>query len=347
MDFSYSTQRIFEIIGGSAEISGAYDGEITGISSLTEAVSGDLSFLSNSKYTSELEGCKASVVLLPRHYKGVPKDGQLFIRTDKPSFALALICRDIEGLVSPRAEPGIHPSAVVHPEAVVSPLATVGPLCVIAEGAKIGAAVLESQVTVGRYAKIEADAYLYPQVVISDFCEVYERCRISAGAVIGSDGYGYEFHEGAHQRVPQIGRVVLEADVDVGANSAIDCARFGATIIGQGTKIDNLVQIGHNVRTGKHCLLVSQVGISGSTELGDGVVLGGKAGLVGHIKVGSGTMLGGLSGLTHSVPPNSNLRGFPARPSLEHGRIIALQRKLPDLFKRFAQLEKTVESLRS
>lgn len=345
MAIAFSTQRILEIVGESAVCEGAYNGEIIGISSLKEATTGDLSFLGNSKYKADVAQTDASVLLLPNDYAGSPKVGQLFVRVEKPSFALAMICRDLEFRLFPKPEPGIHPSAVVHPKAEVSPLATIGPLCVVGDSAKIGASVLEAQVSVGRHASVHDDAYLFPQTVISDFCVVGQRCRISSGAVIGSDGYGYEVVDGAHERVPQIGKVVLEHDVDVGANTTIDCARFGSTVIGAGTKIDNQVQIAHNVRTGKHCLIVSQVGISGSTELGDGVVIGGQSGLGGHIKIGSGSMLGAVSCLMHSVPPNTKLRGIPALPMMEYGRIAVLQRKLPDLFKRFAQLEKTIDSL--
>ncbi len=347
MAFTYSTQRILQIVGESAECVGAYEGDIVGISSLKEASSGDLSFLGNPKYRAEVEPSQASVLLLPLDYEGTPKTGQLFIKLENPSFALALICRDIEGTLLPKPVPGIHPSAVVHPEAVVSPLASVGPLCVVGQGAKIGAAVLESHVSVGRYARIADDAYLFPRVVVADYCEIGQRNRIAAGAVIGSDGYGYEFHEGAHQRVPQIGKVILEDDVDVGANSSLDRARFGSTIIGAGTKIDNQVQIAHNVRVGKHCLIVAQVGISGSTVLGDGVIVAGQAGVAGHLEIGSGAMIAGGTAITASVEPQAKMRGFPALPMMQFNRISILQRKLPDLFKRFDQLEKTVESLGS
>ncbi|MDP4879441.1 MAG: UDP-3-O-(3-hydroxymyristoyl)glucosamine N-acyltransferase, partial [Opitutales bacterium] len=276
---------------------------------------------------------------------GAPKDGQLHIKLENPSFALALICRDMENTLQPKPEPGVHPSAVVDPTAVVSPLASIGPLCVIGKGAVIGAAVLEAQVSVGRYAKIADDAYLFPRVVVADYCEVGPRNRLQAGCIIGSDGYGYEYYEGAHQRVPQIGKVVTAEDVDIGANTTIDRARFGSTYIGAGTKIDNQVQIAHNVRIGQHCLIVAQVGISGSTTLGDGVVVAGQAGIAGHLQIGSGAMIAGGTAVTSSLEPKVKVRGYPAEPMMLFNRISILQRKLPELFKRFDQLEKTVESL--
>ncbi len=347
MSFAYTTERILEIIGASAVCAGAYDGAITGISSLKEAAAGDLSFLGNPKYRSDVEGSQASVLLLPMDFEGAPKAGQLHIKVDHPSFALALLCRDMENTLQPKPAPGIHPSAVVHPSAEVSPQASIGALCVIEEGAVVGAAVIGSHVAIGRFAKIGDESTLFPRVVVADYCEIGPRNRIQAGAIIGSDGYGYEFYEGAHQRVPQIGKVVTEADVDVGANSTLDRARFGSTIIGTGTKIDNQVQIAHNVRMGKHCLIVAQVGISGSTVLGDGVIVAGQAGIAGHLTIGSGAMIAGGTAVTSSLEPKAKVRGFPAEPMMLFNRISILQRKLPELFKRFDQLEKNVESLQS
>ncbi len=347
MSFAYTTERILEIVGGDATCAGAYAGEISGISSLKEAGEGDLSFLGNPKYRSDVEASQASVLLLPSDFDGAPRPGQLQIKVANPSFALALVCRDIEVSLLPKPAPGIHPSAVVEPGAVVSPLASIGAFCHIGAGATVGAAILESHVSIGRSARIGDEAHLFPHVVVADFCEIGPRNRLLAGCVIGSDGYGYEFHGGAHQRVPQIGNVVTGADVDVGANTTIDRARFGSTLIGDGTKIDNQVQIAHNVRIGRHCLIVAQVGISGSTRLGDGVIVGGQAGLAGHLSIGSGAMIAGGTAVTSSLDPQAKVRGYPAEPMMLFNRISVLQRKLPDLFKRFELLEKTVESLAS
>ncbi|MFT4901907.1 MAG: UDP-3-O-[3-hydroxymyristoyl] glucosamine N-acyltransferase [Lentimonas sp.] len=347
MSFIYTTERILEILGGDAECIGQFSGEVVGISSLKEAREGDLSFLGNLKYRADVAATQASVLLLPQDYAAAPVPGQLQIKVSNPSLALALICRDIEMSLLPSPQPGIHPSSVIEPGAVVSPLASIGAFCHVHEGAKIGAAILGSHVSIGRYAKIADGAYLFPRVVVADYCEIGLRNRIQAGAVIGSDGYGYEFYQGAHQRVPQVGNVVTAADVDIGANSTIDRARFGSTQIGAGTKIDNMVQIAHNVRIGQHCLIVAQVGISGSTRLGDGVIVGGQAGLAGHLEIGSGAMIAGGTAVTSSLAPKSKVRGYPAEPMMLFNRIAVLQRKLPELFKRFDQLEKKVESLDS
>lgn len=344
MAFVYSLQQILEMLPADVEPLGNYSGEISGISSLSSASSGDLSFLGNLKYRSQVSDSGASVILLPPDYEGDPRDDQLYIKVENPSFALARICREIERTLMPEPAPGIHPSAVVHPDAEVSDEASIGPLCVVGEGAVVEAAVLESHVCVGKSATVAAGSWLFPGVVVGDYCEIGPRNRLHAGCVIGSDGYGYEFVENQHQRVPQVGNVVTAADVDIGANSTIDRARFGSTFIGEGTKIDNQVQIAHNVQIGKHCLLVAQVGVSGSTEIGTGVVIGGQAGLAGHLKIGDGAMIAGGAAIVKSVPAGLKMRGSPAVEMALYNRIIVLQRKLPELFKRFDHLEKTIES---
>ena len=345
MAFVYTTQRILEIVGDDAECSGEFQGHIVGIASLSEAAEGDLSFLGNAKYRDTVAASQASVLLLPRDYAEAPKAGQLHIKVDSPSYALALLCRDMEKSLQPVPEPGVHPTAFVDEGAVISPSASIGPFCYIGKGAVVGAAVLESHVSIGKYAKVGDESYVYPHVVVGDYCEIGLRNRLQASCVIGSDGYGYEFRDGGHQRIPQIGNVVTESDVDVGSNTSIDRARFGSTTIGTGTKVDNQVQIAHNVRIGKHCLIIAQVGISGSTVLGDGVVLAGQAGVAGHLTIGSGAIVAGGTGVSRSLDPQEKVRGATAEPIMLYNRIAVLQRRLPDLFKRFDKLEKSVESL--
>lgn len=346
MSFTYSVERILEIVGSDSELAGKFTGEIVGIASLSTAVAGDLSFLGNMRYTNEVSDSNASVLLLPRNYEGTPREGQLHIRLENPSYALALLCRDIEKKLQPKVSPGVHPTAHVDKEAMISPTASVGPFCNIGAGSLIGdSVVLEAHVCIGRFVRIGDETHLFPRVVIEDYCEIGVRNRLYAGCIIGSDGYGYEFHEGAHQRVPQIGKVLTESDVDIGANTTVDRARFGSTLIGRGTKIDNQVQIGHNVKIGRNCLLVAQSGIGGSAVLEDGVVLGGQSGVAGHLKIGSGAMIAAVTGVPRSLKPNEKVRGLHAEPIALYNRISVLQRRLPDLFKRFSQLEKSVESL--
>ncbi|TVP75884.1 MAG: UDP-3-O-(3-hydroxymyristoyl)glucosamine N-acyltransferase [Puniceicoccaceae bacterium] len=340
----YTLERLLEIVGGRRELVGAYEGVIQGIASLEDACAGDLSFLGNPKYRTKVRDSQASVLLVPEDFDETPSNGQLFIKLENPSYSLALICRDIEASLFPCPAAGIHPSALIEAGAEVSPEASIGAFCHIGAGAKVGAAVLESHVSIGRSATVGDESHLSPHVWVGDYCQIGRRNRLLAGCVIGSDGYGYEFFENAHQRVPQVGNVVTEDDVDIGANTTIDRARFGSTRIGAGTKIDNQVQIAHNVRVGRHCLIVAQVGISGSTELGDGVVVGGQAGIAGHLKVGSGAMVAGGTAVVSDIDPGSKVRGYPAMPMMLFNRMAVLQRKLPDLFKRFDQLEKTMKS---
>jgi UDP-3-O-[3-hydroxymyristoyl] glucosamine N-acyltransferase len=232
---------------------------------------------------------------------------------------------------------------VVAPGAQVAASATVGPLCVIEPGAVVGErAHLQAQVFVGRNARIGDDCWLAPGVMLATECVLGRRVRLQAGVVIGSDGFGYEFVKGRHEKVPQVGHVWIGDDVEIGANTTLDRARFSRTEVGEGTKIDNLVQIAHNVVIGKHCLICSQVGISGSTTLEDYVVLGGQAGLGGHITIGKGAKAGGQAGITSDIAPGTFVNGTPAVPFQLERRLAILHQRLPDLFKRVDALEKQV-----
>ena len=313
---------------------------IRSLASLGAAQPGDLSFLGNAKYRAEVPATRASVVLLPPDYLGEPAADQLFLIVDHPSVALARICARIEQSLWPRPAPGVHPSASVAPDAQIAPGATVGPLCVVEAGAVIGErSRLHAQVFVGRNARIGEDCWLMPGVVVATECVLGHRVRLQPGVIVGSDGFGYEFVQGRHEKVPQVGSVVIGDDVEIGANSTLDRARFSRTAVGEGTKIDNLVQIAHNVVIGKHCLICAQVGISGSTTLGDYVVLGGQAGIAGHLTIGKGAKSGGQAGVTSDVPPGAFVNGNPAIPFLLERRLVVLQHRLPDLFKRVGALE--------
>ncbi len=310
------------------------------IASLDRAQAGDLTFLGNPKYRSQVAASRASVVLLPVDHPGSPQPNQLYLYVDNPSLALAKVCERIEQSLWPKPPPGVHASAVVAPDVKIDPTAHIGSLCVVASSAEIGpGAVLESGVQVGPGAHVGENCWLMARVVLGGGCILGRRVRLQPGVVIGSDGFGYEFVKGRHEKVPQVGVVVVEDDVEIGANSTIDRARFGRTIIGEGTKIDNLVQVAHNVVIGKHCILCAQVGISGSTTLGDYVVLGGQAGAAGHINIGKGTKAGGRAGLTNDTEPGSYLNGNPAMPYMLERRLQVLYRRLPDLFKRVDELE--------
>ncbi len=319
---------------------------VTGIASLAEAEAGDLSFLGNAKYKGEVLSSKAGIILLPADYEGNPASGQVFLRVKNPSYTLALICGEIEASLWPRPAAGVHPSAVISPSAVLGQGVHVGPLCVIEDGAVIGDdAVLESRTFIGRQARVGQGCRLKPGVVVSDYCVIGDRVRIQSGAVIGSDGFGYETVQGEHRRVPQVGSVVLEDDVEIGANTTIDRARFSVTRVGKGSKIDNLVQIAHNVSIGRHCIVVGQVGIAGSCVLEDYVVLGGQVGLAGHLRIGRGARIGAQAGVLADVEPGAILLDAPAIPFGLAKKLMVLKMRLPDLFKKVDSLEKQVEAL--
>ncbi len=344
MTTSFTLAELAALTGAEA-VEGACAGPVTGVAALAEATSADLSFLGNAKYADAVASSKAGAILVPVAFAGKPSPGQAFLRVANPSYALALLCGVLEARLWPRPPAGIHPGAVVAPSAKVDPAAHVGPFCVIGEGATVAAgATLEARCHVGARASVGADCWLKPGVVVGDYCVLGARCRIQSGAVIGSDGFGYEPVDGEIRRIPQIGNVVLEDDVEVGANSTLDRARFSRTVVGRGTKIDNLVQIAHNVRIGRQCLITAQVGIAGSTTLGDHCVLGGQSGVAGHLTLGDRVRLGAQTGLFEDVPADGFMNGTPAVPFCLERRLVVLSRRLPDLFKKVDSLTASLDS---
>ena len=282
---------------------------LTGIAALSEAGPSDLSFLGNARYAAEVAATRAGAVLVPADHPGSPAPGQAFVRVDRPSYALALVCAAVEASLWPRPPAGIHPSASVDPAASVDPTAHVGPGCTLLAGAKVGPrAVLEAQCHLGAGASVGADSWLKPRVTIADHCAVGERCRLQSGAVVGSDGFGYE---PVGDRIERI-----------------------------------LVQVAHNVRIGRQCLVAAQVGIAGSTVLGDGCVLGGQAGVAGHLRLGDGVRLGAQAGLFEDVPAGAFMNGSPAVPIGLERRMAVLARRLPELFKKVDSLAAALDALR-
>jgi UDP-3-O-[3-hydroxymyristoyl] glucosamine N-acyltransferase len=268
----------------------------------------------------------------------------VYLRVPNPSVGIGQLCQKLEQSLWPKPAPGIHPSAVVDPSAKVAATATVGPLCVIEAGAVIGErCFLQAQNFIGHDAMIGDDCWLMAGSLVATECVIGRRVRLQPGAIVGADGFGYESGTGKHLKIPQVGNVVLADDVEIGANTTLDRARFSNTYIGEGTKIDNLVQVGHNVKMGKHCLIVAQAGVAGSTVLGDYVVLGGQVGVAGHLELGKGVQVGAQAGINSSWPAGTAVRGTPAMPFMEEQRITVLRNKLPELFKRVAALETAVE----
>ena len=340
---SFSLDDLVKVAEG-ATVHGETTQLITGIASLKEACAGDLSFLGNPKYTPAVKDSKASVLFLPSDYKGDPKTDQVYLRMENPSLALARLTHELEKELWPPFTPGIHPSAVVHENAQLDATCFVGPLCVVEEGAVVESGVyLQGNVFIGRFAKIGTQSRLLTNVCVQDFCELGAEVILQPGCVIGSDGFGYETEDGFHHKVPQVGRVVIEDRVEVGANSTIDRARFQETRIGAGTKIDNLVQVAHNVHIGNNCLVVAQVGISGSTVVGENVTIGGQAGVGGHLRIGDRVSIAGQSGVSKNLEAGTVVRGTPALPFVFFQRLVALQKRLPEFFKRLKKLEQISE----
>jgi UDP-3-O-[3-hydroxymyristoyl] glucosamine N-acyltransferase len=237
---------------------------------------------------------------------------------------------------------GIHPTAVISKTARIGKSAKIGPLCVVEDGAEIAdGAVLIANVYVGPRVRVGKETIIYPQVVLREDTEIGARCIVHGGAVIGSDGFGYFFASGRHNKIPQVGNVVIEDDVEIGSCSTIDRATTGSTIVRKGAKIDNLVQVAHNVEVGAHSLLIAQVGIAGSSKLGPGVVLAGQVGVADHVNIGAGAQVGAQSGLKDDVEPGAVLFGSPAQPIADTIRQTLLIRRLPELFKDVKKLKES------
>lgn len=310
---------------------------ISGPAGLAEAQSGEISFFGHPRYAADLKTTKASAVLVPRDFDG--ETSAACIRVDNPSSAFTVITQQFIPVPAAPA-PGVHASAVVDPSVKLAPDASVQALAVIEADAVIGAGtVIGAGCFVGRGAKIGAGCFLHPHVTVRESCVLGDRVILHSGAVVGSDGFGYDTKDGRHLKIPQSGIVVVGNDVEIGANTTIDRARFGRTVIGEGTKIDNLVMIAHNVVIGRHCIICAQVGISGSTQIGDYVVLAGQAGLVGHIKVGDGAIVGAQSGLSNDLEPKAIVVGSPPRPIGEWKRSIVRIDRLGQLYDRVKKLE--------
>jgi UDP-3-O-[3-hydroxymyristoyl] glucosamine N-acyltransferase len=318
---------------------------VEGFASLGEAQEGDVTFYSDVKHASALRKTRASVVLVPQDWED-EKLGMAFIRVDSPTVAFDLVV-DRYGRQAPAFRAGIHPTAVVSESAVLDPaMVCVGAHAVIERGAIISnGATIGANSYVGEEASIGKDAVLYPQVTVQDGCIIGDRVILHPGVVIGADGFGYEFEAGRHRKVKQRGIVQIDADVEIGANSTVDRARYGRTRIGAGTKIDNLVQIGHNVVIGKHCILVACVAIAGSAVVEDYVVIGAQAGIAGHVTVGAQARLGGRCGVTKDLPGGRTYLGFPAVLAEKEKRRLAGVSRLEKLNARVRDLEKKLEEM--
>jgi UDP-3-O-[3-hydroxymyristoyl] glucosamine N-acyltransferase len=338
----HTVRSLARQVGGTVLGEGA-ETSITGVNDLREAGLSEISFLANSKYEKQARESRAGAILVSRNE--ACQLGGTIVQVESPSAAFAHIAR----IFAPppiQFELGVHPSAVVAPDAhlaegvSVQPQAVIGPKVRIGAGTVIGAgSVIGAETTIGEHCLV------HPLVSIRERCVIGARVILHSGVVIGGDGFGYEFRDGRHVKIEHTGIVQVDDDVEIGANTTIDRARFGRTHIGAGAKIDNLVMIGHNVVVGPLSIIVSQTGISGSTTLGRGVVLAGQVGLAGHLKVGDGATITAQSGINKDVPAGVTLSGRHARPTREALRIEVLQGRLPELVERLKALEEKVRQL--
>lgn len=336
-----------------ARVGGAVvgDGEraIDGFASLDEAGPGDLAMLVERRFAEAAAASRAGALLMRRDDAGgaaiePPADRDLLLAAD-PRLAMVEL---LEVLHPPQRPPaGVHPSAVVGLGCAIDPTAHVGPYAVIGAGSRLESdVVVEAHAVVGQRCRIGAGSRLHPHAVLYDGTEVGERCELHAGAVIGSDGFGYAAgDDGLPRRVPAVGRAVLDDGVEIGANSTVDRATLGATRLGAGSKLDNLVHLAHNVTLGRGCLLAAHVGIAGSTTLGDGVVMGGRAGAIDHLAIGDRVEVAATAAVMQPVEADARVGGIPAVDLGSWKRQVAAQRRLVDLVRRVKALERRLERL--
>ncbi len=316
---------------------------ITGAASLAEAGEGDVTFFGNAKYLPALKATRATCVLVPEDFaEPIPA---IAVRVANPSLAFAQVLEHLAPAPVVFA-PGVHPSAVIGENVCLGASVSVQAHAVIEPGAVIGeGTVIGANVYVGHGAKIGSGCHLYPNVTVRERCVLGNRVVIHSGTVVGSDGFGYEFAQGRHVKIPQTGIVQIDDDVEIGSNTSIDRARFGRTWIGEGSKIDNLVQIAHNVVIGKHSLIISQVGISGSARVGNYVTMAGQVGVVGHIEIGDQSIIAAKSGVSKNLPAKSVVWGIPATPLREEKEKVAYINRLPKLWERVKRLEQLLDSI--
>ncbi len=322
------------------EILGNAETPLQSFAQADRAQPGDLTFAENEEFFARAEQSQASAIIFSG--SGTSNSGKTLIRVRNARIAFARAM----SLFFPETPlpPGIHPSAVVAESARIDPDAYVGPNCVIGERSWVGpGVVLHAGDVVSHDCKLGAGTVLFPNVTLYPRTELGQRVRVHAGTVIGSDGFGYVLDEGIHRKIPQAGNVLVGDDVEIGANATIDRGALGPTVIGRGTKIDNLVQIGHNVQIGEHCIVISQVGIAGSAKLGKYVVLAGQVGVAGHLNLGNQVTVGAQSGVMHDLPDGQSFWGTPCQPEKTTKRQIIALHQLPHLLRRVARIEKKLD----
>jgi UDP-3-O-[3-hydroxymyristoyl] glucosamine N-acyltransferase len=330
-------KELTAIVGG--EIVGDPLVLIKGVAPLEEAEEGDITFFANSKLSQFLHKTKASAVIVDSK---TPGNGKPLIRIDNPYAAFSKI---MELWVQNKSYClGIHPTAVLGEQVKLGENVSIGTYAVIDDRVEIGdGTIIRPHTCIGENSKIGKNCHIYPQVTIAEKVELGDNVVIHSGTIIGSDGFGFIGENGTYRKIPQIGKVIIGNNVQIGANVTIDRGTFGKTWIKDGTKIDNLVQIAHNVEIGKNCIIVGQVGICGSVKIGDGVILAGQVGIVDHLSIGDGAKVAAKSVVTKSIPAGKFVSGYPARDHNEERRIKASVARLPSLYKKVQELSKRLE----
>jgi UDP-3-O-[3-hydroxymyristoyl] glucosamine N-acyltransferase len=339
-NMSYRISEIAQWV--EAKVDGDAELEINHLAKVEEAGPGDLTFISNPRYEKHIETTKASAVLVALNF---PASQKTLLRCSDPYFAFMTLVQKFYG-APPQLAQGIHPTAVIDESAVIAATAAIAAHVVIGRGCRIGEhCQIHPGVVLSDGVQIGDDCLLYANSSVREKCRIGNRAIIHCGAVIGSDGFGFAFRDNRYHKIPQMGIVVIEDDVEIGANCTLDRATFGETVIRNGAKLDNLVHIAHNVEVGEHTALAAQVGIAGSTRVGKYVRFGGQVGAVGHIEMGDRVVAGGQAGITKSVPDNIFVSGYPAREHMTTKRQEAGLSKLPELIKRVRRLEDEIANL--
>jgi len=339
-----SIAEISELIG--ARCNGKPTVLITGIAGIREAEKGDLTFVADPRYVPLIRQTKASAVIVGTDLELEETDqSPVFLRVADPAAAFERVAAQF-AVDEIEFAPGVHPTAVIGRDVKFGADVVVQAHAVVCDGAEIGGGtVIYPHVYIGHYTKLGSGCRIYPGVMIRERVTIGSNVIIHCNAVIGSDGYGFQTIDGVHHKIPHLGSVEIEDDVEIGACVTIDRARFGKTHVGKGTKIDNLVMIAHNASVGRHCLLVGQSGIAGSTHVGDHVVIAAQAGLVGHLEIGDRVVIGGKAGVTKSIPPDTRVSGFPAQNHEKERREQVYLRKLPEYCARIKELEERLSRL--
>ena len=340
MSRTYTVRQLAEIVEGS--VRGDGDVVISGVAEVSQALSDQATWISNPKYARKLPDSKAGVALIPEDFGPTPMS--------------AVLCRNIERSVArllgafapplPRPGPGIHPLATVHETSQIGPDSAIGPCAVIEADVRIGAScAIHAGVYIGRGSTIGDDCVLWPNAVVREGCTLGSRVILHPNAVIGADGLGFYYDEGRHNKVPHIGGVILEDDVEIGACACVDRAKFGCTVVGRGTKIDNLVQIAHNAQLGSHCVVAALSGIAGSVHVGDYCLFGGRSGVTDNVMIGRKARVMACSVAIKDVPDGKTVSGFPAREHVEELRARAWLRRTPALARQIEDIIARLERL--